>query len=263
MVPSLIRKTLRDDRRALLGWAAGIGVFVAVYVSFYPTFRGDTLQARQNAVPEGFRDFLGAADFTSGAGYLQATVYSLIPLILLVLCATLLGNRAIAGPEEAGTLDLLLANPVSRRRFVLQRFAALAAGIVAVGVVPWVLVVLLEGRLDMGVGASNVSAASLGMLLVALCFGTVAFAVGAATGSKAAVLSVTGVLAVGTYVLNGLGGLVEGVRPLRWLSPFHYYLGGDPLHNGFQVGYLLVLVGIVVVLVAVAAVTFERRDVGV
>ena len=115
----------------------------------------------------------------------------------------------------------------------------------------------------MGVGAGNVSAASLGMLLVALCFGTVAFTVGAATGSKAAGLAVTGVLAVGTYVLNGVGGLVEGVRPLRWLSPFHYYLGGDPLHNGFQVGYLLVLVGIVAVLVAVAAVTFERRDVGV
>jgi ABC-2 type transport system permease protein len=258
-----VKKTLRDDRRAVLGWAAGIGVFVAVYVSFYPTFQDQTLQARQDAVPEGFRDFMGAADFTTGAGYLQSTVYSLIPLILLVLCATLLGNNAIAGPEEAGTLDVLLANPISRRRFVLQRYAALAAGIVAVGLVPWTLVLLLEARFDMGVGATNVSAASVGMLLVALCFGTLAFAVGAATGSKAAVLAVTGVVAVGTYLINGLGGLVDGIRPLRWLSPFHYYLGSDPLHNGFHLGYLLVLVGIVVALVALAATAFERRDVGV
>jgi ABC-2 type transport system permease protein len=262
-MPSLVKKTLRDDRRALLGWAVGIGVFVAVYVSFYPAFQDQTLQARQDAVPEGFRDFMGAADFTSGAGYLQATVYSLIPLILLVLFATLLGNKAIAGPEEAGTLDLLLANPISRRRFALQRYAALAAGIVAVSLVPWALVLLLEAQFDMGVGAANVSAASVGMLLVALCFGTLAFAVGAATGSKAAVLAVTGVAAVGTYLINGLGGLVDGVRPLRWLSPFHYYLGSDPLHHGFHLGYLLVLVGIVVALVVLAAAAFERRDVGV
>jgi ABC-2 type transport system permease protein len=37
-------------------------------------------------------------------------------------------NRSTAADEETGYLDLLLAHPVSRTRFVLQRFAALATG---------------------------------------------------------------------------------------------------------------------------------------
>ena len=40
------------------------------------------------------------------------------------------GARSVAGDENAGTLDLVLAHPVSRRSLALQRFAATAGGIV-------------------------------------------------------------------------------------------------------------------------------------
>ena len=39
----------------------------------------------------------------------------MLPLLLLVY-AIGAGSRAIAGEEESGTLDLLLAHPLSRRR---------------------------------------------------------------------------------------------------------------------------------------------------
>ena len=50
----------------------------------------------------------------------------MVPLLLLI-AAIGAGARATAGEEERGTLDLLLANPISRRRLVLEKLAALAA----------------------------------------------------------------------------------------------------------------------------------------
>ncbi len=76
-------------------------------------------------------------------------------------------------------------------------------------------------------------------------------------------LAVTGGLAVGTYVLKALSAEVAGLGWVRWLSPFHYFSGSNPLRHGFDVPYLLVLAGVSAVLLAVAVVVFDRRDVGV
>ena len=64
----------------------------------------------------------------SGTGYWAAFI--LAPLVLLIF-AIGAGAGAVAGEEERGTLDLVLAHPVRRRDFVLQRFAALVGLIAA------------------------------------------------------------------------------------------------------------------------------------
>jgi ABC-2 type transport system permease protein len=258
-----MRRTLREYRRAVIGWAIGIAAFVAIYVGYYAQIKKNPNLVNPDSVPKGMRDFIGVADFSSAVGYLQGSVYGLLGPLLLIMFAAMLGTRGVAGPEESGVLDLLMSNPIGRRRFIAERFSAFAALVIAVGLVPWLLVLGYDNGLDMGISGANVSAASLGLLLLTLVFGTLAFAVGAATGSRSTALAVTGAVAVVTYLIRSLGNVSASVRPLRWLSPFHYYLGGDPLNNGFQVGYLLVMVAIVAALVVSGLVIFERRDLGV
>ncbi len=240
---SLIRKTVRDNRRALIGWMVGLAAVMSMYLSFYGRYR-DLQEAKAASIPEGLRKVIGFEDIISGVGYLQATVFGLIGPLLLIMSAAIFGTRGVAGPEEAGVLDLYLANPISRRRFVLGRFLALAGSVVAVAAVPWIV-------------------SLIGLLLLALCFGMVAFTTGAVTGRRGTVLAVTGGLAVGTYVLKALSAEVAGLGWVRWLSPFHYFSGSNPLRHGFDVPYLLVLAGVSAVLLAVAVVVFDRRDVGV
>ncbi|MFC7483355.1 ABC transporter permease subunit [Luedemannella flava] len=110
MLPPLVRKTWRDDRRAIIGWALGVGVFTAIYTGFYSQFQG-AAELKQNALPKGMLDFLGIADMLSPAGYLQATVFSLVGPLLVLMCAVTLAARTIARPEEDGGMELLLANP--------------------------------------------------------------------------------------------------------------------------------------------------------
>ena len=72
-------------------------------------------------------------DYISAAGYLGSELFSFMVPLLLLIAAVGAGARAIAGEEERGTLDLLLANPVSRRRLVLEKLAALAAELAGLG----------------------------------------------------------------------------------------------------------------------------------
>ncbi|WP_371658307.1 ABC transporter permease [Streptomyces sp. NBC_00280] len=265
MLPSLTSKTLRDSRRGMIGWIAGIGLFTLFYTANFSSFQGKSEEAADAAdrIPDGVASVMGGVgDISTGAGYLQTVVFQLF-LPLLVICAAVMwGNRAVAHPEESGSIDLLLSIPISRRRFIAERFLAMAIGVVAACTVVWLAVLAMNANLDMGVGFAEITATVLGLILVSLAFGTFALAVSAFVGRKSIVLSVTGVVALGTYLLRSYSVDHEAVRPLRWISPFQYYLGNNPLQNGFHAGYVLVLVLFVAVLALVAVTAFDRRDVG-
>ena len=49
-------------------------------------------------------------------------------------------------------------------------------------------------------------------------------------------------MAVATYMANAIGGMLDGWHWVRWLSPFHYFIGTDPLHTGWHPAELLALV---------------------
>jgi ABC-2 type transport system permease protein len=265
VLPVLAVKTLRDWRRAATGWAAGLAVFALVYLGSWASLKDqpELLTLKTDTMPKGLSTAFGLQDMTTGAGYLQSTIYSLIGPLLLSMAGIVFGAKAVAGLEDRHVLDLLLANPISRQRFVWQRYCALLIVMAGLGLVLLVLPLLLSQTMDMGVSVVEVTAASVGLFALALLFATLSMAVGAATGRRATALGVAGTVAVAGYVIFALGRSVPWMEPLRWLSPFQYYLGGDPLHAGFHVGYLLILLAGSAVLAGFALRSFDRRDVRV
>lgn len=262
MLPPLVRKTWRDDRRAIIGWTVGVAAFTAIYTGFYSQFQG-AAELKQDALPQGMLDFLGIADMLSPAGYLQATVFSLIGPLLVLMCAITLTARTIARPEEDGGMELLLANPLSRKAFAVQRLAAAASAITLVAATPLVVLLVLVPAIGMDIPLSNVAAACAGLIVLVWCFTGVAFLAGAMSGKRGTVLAVTGLLAVATYMANALSNISPGMSWLKWLSPFYYFIGTDPLHHGWQPAALLLLAAIGVATAVAGTVLFDRRDVGV
>ncbi|GGL06872.1 hypothetical protein Sme01_67280 [Sphaerisporangium melleum] len=266
-MPMLVRKTLREYRRALIGWTIGICTFIGLYVSFFPQMRDNPdfySQAALAKYPEGVRKLMGGLEnFTSGAGFLQAVVYQLFVPLLFIMCAVILGNKAIAAPEESGTLELTVTLPVDRKRLVLERFAALAAGLLAVAVVSLTVLTVLAAAVDMDVPFGRILAAHIALYLLVLFFGTLALTVGAATGNKGLAMGVAGAYAVAGYVFTALSRDSQVMDVLSRLTPFHYYSEGNPLVNGLPVGDCLVLLAGTAVLALTAVLSFDRRDVGV
>jgi ABC-2 type transport system permease protein len=257
-------KSLYDARRSLLGWTLAIVAVGVMYASFWPTMQTPEMTRAMEAYPEGLLEALNYSDLTSAAGYLGSSVYGLLVPLLVAVFAIAAGTRAVAGDEDAGTLDLVLAHPVSRTGLALQRFAAVAIGVVLIAAVLGLAMIGLGTSVEFsGVGPAEFAAVSLHLALFGIAFGALAFALGAATGRKGAALAGSAAVAVLGYLANGVFPQVEGLAWTRNLSPFHWYLGGDPLVAGVQAGGLLLLAGAVVVLVAAGTAAFTRRDVAV
>lgn len=179
----------------------------------------------------------------------------------MIAYAITAGADAIAGAEDRHTLDLLLANPISRTRIVCEKLGAMAAGTALLGAVT-AGALIGEGRLaDMSLPAGGVAAALTHLTLLGLVFGAMALATGAVTGSPAISRAVPAIVAVISYVVNGLASVVSWLEPAQRFSPFYQYSGSGPLRNGLSLPANLVAVASIVVLAAVAIEGFRRRDV--
>lgn len=255
---SMFGKTLYDNRRVFTVWALATGLLAMAYASFYPQLSAGSAPS----VPEAMRGF-GLDDTTSAAGYLQGAVFGLLVPLLATFYGAATGARMISADEESGYLDLLLAHPIGRARLMLHRFAALVAGavVISAAVLLAVLAVRTSARLD-SIGVADFTAQAVNLALLAVFFGALATALGAATGwSRGVVFGLTAGVGVLGYALNGFAPQF-GVEWLGHLTPFHHYLGGEPLRYGFQPAGPLVLAAATAVLLGAGILRFARRDLG-
>ena len=264
MLNSVFAKTLHDLRRGFVWWSLGLAGMVALMVSVYPTVRDNP--ALDNLVknyPDAFKGlfgFGGELDYSSPAGYLGIELFSLMVPLLLLIAAIGAGSNAIAGEEERGTLDLLLSAPISRRRVVLEKFGALAAEAAGLGLVLWLSLVVGARTVGMDIGAGRLGGATLGAVLLAVAFGSIALLVGAAAGRRSRAIGLSAAMAVAAYLVNSLAPLVSSLDTIRKVSPFYYYAAGNPLRNGLDPLHALVLLLLAVVAAAAACVAIERLD---
>lgn len=261
---SIFERVLHEQRKALYGWSVGLGALALLETAMYPTIRSNPTFAKLGeSYPEALRSLFNISDFTTGTGYLRTELFSVIVPMLVVVVGVLWGGDAIAGEEERGTIDLLLANPVSRRRVLLEKWAALLAGVVAVCAALALGLAIGIPATGLHAGVTKVAAAIVATMLLGVLYATVALALSAATGRRGLARGVTTALAVAAYLLSSLADLVGWLKPLRPLSPWYHALGVDPLSSGFAPGHLLVLLGLTVVFLLAGLVAFDRRDLAV
>ncbi len=256
-------RAVRDRRRGLVGWALGIGAYVALISSIYPAVHDSEVQRVIRNYPRELKAFFGGSasfDFTTGAGYLNVELFSLIVPALLAIVAISYGAATLAGEEDAGSLDLLLAYPVTRRQVVLEKVAGLTLTLVALAGVVTASVLLVGAFADLQIGVDRVVSASLGVVLVALLVGLLAMLTGALTGSRALAVGIPTVVFAASYLAVGLAGLVSWLKPLRYASPLYHATGTLPLRNGLPVANYVLLAALCAAAILGAVVAFERHD---
>ncbi len=255
----IFAESMRQQRRSLLLWSLALAAISALYLSFYPTMGGDAMDDLVADLPDDMVTALGYDAIGTASGWVTTTVYGLLGPALLLIYAITTGARVIAGEEEAGSLELEAAGPVPRSRILAERVAVLAVSVVVlvatVTLVCWLLILAL----DMAIPFDRLLAGSAGLLMLTTGFGMVALAVGAGVGRRAPALGFAAVTAVLAFVFDALGPVVE-VQWMSEVSPFYWFLGTDPLTNGFDWSGLIKLILVPIVALAGAAISFPRRD---
>jgi len=259
----IAERALRDRRRALLAWSAGLAAYVMLQSSVYPTVRDSAFQQALAGYPKELKAFFGGAgsfDFTTAAGYLNVELFSLVLPALLAVFAIGFGAATVAGEQQSGTLDLLLAFPVSRGRVMVEKLAALVIGVLVLAVVVAGSILVAGLVIGFDIGVVDVLVACGSAATVAVLCGAATMLVGVLTGSRAAAMGIAAALFAASYLATGLAGLVSWLEPLRYASMLWYANGKAPIMHGLPVADAVVLLGATAVVVVATVVAFRVRD---
>lgn len=254
----LVAKALRDIRGQIVGFGVVNVVIALVDVLAFPSY---SRQLADFELPPAFKALIGElAGFGTPEGFLSAEFFGWIHLLLITF-AIIQGTGAIAGEEANGTLDLLLAQPISRLRVVLEKALALAIGISLIALVSLLGFGIGLLWVELNVPLWRITFAVVAMIPIALLFGTFALWMSALLPNRATAAMTVTAIAVASYFVHTLGQVVPALDPLRPLSVFNYYASPRLLLGTVPWRDLALLVALSPVCVAAAIWSFQGRDV--
>ena len=260
---SLFTILLRQERAVILGWGLGLLAYAFLIGSSYAFIAASAADYEQiwQSMPEGLREAFGG-DLSIGSvpGYYTSQLGSYLPVILgLFLLAT--ATKRLAGAEESGLLDHLLARPVSRTRHITTLALALlaTAGLVLAG--------LLAGT-TAGFLVGGASPEELGRLVLAvadavpaaLFFLGLGLLLGAAFHRRAPAFALGVGLALGLYALEIVAKVVDELDWMSYATPYGHYSRSDLYGLQPDLLYWTLLPVAAVGMAVVAVRRFDAKD---
>ena len=255
---AVLRRGLRDHRRAPLSWGLPLGAMCALIVAIYPSIE-DSLNELTRNYPKGLKEAFGIEQLDSVEAYLDAEMFSLIVPLTIALFAVRSISREISVAEERGYLDTILTAPLSRRVLVAGSFAvtALASALVLAAIFALTLIASFAAGADISLVKLLAGVASV-WPLTGFSAGLATLVAGLLHHSAPVTAITTGTI-VGMYVVDLAGKLADEIEPFRVVSVFKYY--GSGLTEGVDPAAFIGLTVCGAALAFVGSLIFVRRDV--
>ncbi len=240
---------------ALAGWGA---ILPIIYDAFGAQFEA---LMDSGIIPPQFAQFGGGDIFSLSGSVALGFIHPLAVGLGLVFSVGFAG-AAIAGELQRGTLEVLLARPVSRRRVYLTALVAsllfVALTMAALTLGTWTGAALV-GRLA-ELGGQNLPVLWLNATLLFGAFATVSLAASVSFDRLTTALGASLAIVLVSYFLDVLGELWPDAAFLQPFSLFHYLDARAALSGLPDPGDFVVLVAVNAAAIAYALAVFPRRD---
>lgn len=259
---TLLRQTWRAQAPKLAVVVLALVIWGSLMPIVYATFGSDFRQIFESGIiPEEFAQF-GGGDVFSLSGSIALGFIHPIAIILASVFAVGFSTSAIAGERQRGTLEVLLARPLSRRTVYATDLVS-TFGFVAVAIAGLLAGALLGSAIAGVVDELDIANLPLAWLNAVLLFGAFA-AIGLAASVSfdrlTPALGVTLAIVVGMYFFDVLGSLWPDAEFLQPYSLFHYFQPKAVLSGSAEAFDFGLLASVIVLAVAYALVVFPRRD---
>ena len=235
---------------SLRGWALGLGAFAGVM----GLLARDVADFARRS--DGYADVarrLGISDPASPAAFVGLSFSFLAVLSVAFVASQVIAART---DEADGRIDLLLSQPLGRRRWLWTRTAHVGVGSVVLALV--MAATTWSGVEVRGGGLTPAQALAAGMNLLPLAV----LVAGVGAAAHGVVPRATAPIAIGFVVVGYLVELVGSLlRAPSWvldLSPFHH-LAPVPA-AGWRIGPTLIFVAVGLLGMVVGTTAFARRD---
>ena len=246
-----IIRDLYDRRIGLATWAIGAAVMAALFVVLTKTMVQPLL-----SIPGLAAYFAALVHGPIYQSFLSSIWFGVAQLLVAGFAITQVARWS--AEDNDGRLELILSNPVSRTRVVIERAVVLAFGALFIAPVSGVAVSVESHYQSIDLDAGRLAEASLMLVPFALVFA----AVGALLAARLprATVGILGIFAFASYLMLQIAPLFKLPDWVQNLSAFKLY--GQPLTDGIDRTGLAIMVAIVLIGFWASAVVMQKRDVG-
>ena len=265
MSAALFASTFRRGLRTLTNYAAGMVLYLWLFIWIYPSFaRSKALNTLLQTLPAGLLRVLGYSLGVSHlSGFLAGEFYSLLYLAILAIYAIFTANKLMAHLVDNGFMGYLLATPVSRRRVACTHALALLSGVVIIAVATTAAGLL--GAHWFAAHSHIPAGPFIAMNLVGMLTFTVvaaySFLFSAVAPDERTAMGLSATLTLVFYGLRVVGDLSPRLRWAAHLSLFTVFNSQELVSgHGPVLADALVLCAATIALLVVAVAAFQRRQ---
>jgi ABC-2 type transport system permease protein len=259
---NLLKHELKSRWGAILGWGVGLTLFGAMYISIFPEAEEQMVALADLSIYQAMGIELGSFE-----AFIGSTVVLFVP-ILLGIYGIITSTGAVAGEDDSGTLELVLAMPLHRWQIISVKAIAISAAalliLVIAGLGNAAVLSAIKTRVEVDVSPLQLIGAVLNGWPISLAFMMIGLFLGAYLPTRRSAALTTTVIFVASYFGENLSGLVASLEPLKPLSLFTYFDSSVTVFTeGVEVGDVFLLLGVAAVFFLLAAISFQRRNVTV
>jgi len=258
----LLLQELRSRRNGIIGWGIGLSLLPAIYVAMYPQF-ADDLAGMQNILDLEIYQAMGMT-FGTFEDWLASTVINIVP-VLLAIYAVLDGTGTLAGEEDSGRLELVVALPISRWQIVTVK--AVAHGIalflilLIVDIATTTVFIAIKPDIVTSLTEWDVFWSLLYLWPIVFAFGMISLLFGSITPSRRIAALIATVVVIASYFGNNLASQVSILESLQPLFLYHYLdYSANLWANGPEASDILTLLGVGLAAFLLALLFFQRRN---
>lgn len=263
---ALIKKIIDINKIKLLIYVSIAALFNWMFVAFFPSVHeeAEKLEDAFSAYPEEMLKALNIEMtdmFSSLEAFMRVENFSFLwPIIAIILLATL-GGAAIAGEVEDGTIEVLLAQPLSRAKVFFSKYIGglIILLLFTIGSIFSVIPLAMLHNVDFQLESYGVVAVLCFLFGFAIYSLSIMLSSFFSSKGKAASLAAGTVLVM--YALNILSTFKESVSDIKYLSFFHYYdFSSALIEHSIETLSVVVFVLFGVVCGIIGLLNFLKRD---
>ncbi|MEE8120761.1 MAG: ABC transporter permease subunit [Anaerolineales bacterium] len=261
---TVIRYTLRRSRGAIIGWGIGLAILAIMMGSLFDMMAssGDLMVAYTEAMPE-IAEMFNFADMSTPIGWLDVEYFSFVPL-MIGLFASGVGASLLARDEERGTLDLILAHPVSRTTLFWGRFLASTLVIIILLLISWASLLLpMTWSENFTIPAFELLLPFVSLFGILMSYMTLALLLSMLLPAHSMASMLTAMLVVASFFITLLSGVVDQLERAADFSPLTYLETATAIEDGLNLTWIGVFLAIDLALALISWQLFQRRDVRV
>jgi ABC-2 type transport system permease protein len=257
---SLLMHEIKSRWAVILGWGFGLIIFGAVYISIFPGMFEQMTAFKDLSIYKIVGMRLGSIE-----GYMASVVITYMPILVGIYCIVA-STSTLAGEEDNGTLELIVAMPLGRWQILAAKAIALSVVVLmlmliaASGNVVLLEIIPLDTPINITPFGFFMALISSLPLLISLIM--ISLFLGAILPNRQIATVVMAVYFTASYFGENIAGMVKSLEFIKYFSLFNYFDTTETIFTeGAKLSDVVILLGAAVAFLILALVFFSRRNI--